>query len=101
MVILERLAARGFAPLPPTLYANALGVRKGQCAALLEPLPGGRFRLLGEASWLVEGNLTVRVFRDGRWWFVWKKQKLEATPERLMELSTFAEELKLLTEPRA
>jgi hypothetical protein len=30
---------------------------------------------------------------------VWKKQRLEATPERLSELESFVAELKLLLEP--
>ena len=81
------------------LYANAVGVRRGGFAALLDPIPGAGFRLFGEPCPLVDGNLSVRVTDHGKSWFVWKKQRLEATPERLMELDRFAAELKMLLEP--
>ena len=82
------------------LYANAVGVRKGNCAALLDPIANGGFRVFGEPCVLLEGNLTVRITEKGKTWFVWKKQRLEATAERLMELENFVAELKLqLLEP--
>ena len=73
----------------------------GDCAALLEPISGGGFRLFGEPCVLLDGNLTVRVTQEGQSWFVWKKQRLEATPERLAELDRFISELKLQLEPHA
>ena len=94
--VLERLASRGFHIVAFPLYANAVGVRKGSCAALLDPIPGGGFRLYGEPCFLLEGNLTVRITEKGKTWFVWKKQRLEATTERVRELETFVDELKLL-----
>ena len=48
---------------------------------------------------LLEDNLTVRITEKGKSWFVWKKQRLEATPERLSELQRFVTELNLLLEP--
>jgi hypothetical protein len=63
--ILETIASRGFAIVAFPLYASAVGVRKGNCAGLLTPLPGGGFRLLGDACWLVEGNLSVKVYKNG------------------------------------
>ena len=45
------------------------------------------------------GNLTVRITEKGKAWFVWKKQRLEATKERVLELESFVAELKLLLEP--
>ena len=97
--ILERIASSGFNLVAFPLYANAVGVRKGSCAALLDPIPSGGFRLYGEPCFLVEGNLTVRIAEKGKTWFVWKKQRLEATTERLKELEAFVAELKLLLEP--
>ena len=82
-------------------YANAVGIRKGSCAALLDPISAGGFRLFGEPCVLLDGNLTVRVRDKGQTWFVWKKQRLEATPERLAELDRFVAELKLLLEPHS
>ena len=97
--ILERLVAKEFVLVAFPLYANAVGVRKGSCAALLDPIPSGGFRVFGEPCVLLEGNLTVRITEKGKTWFVWKKQRLEATPERLSELESFVAELKFLLEP--
>jgi len=99
--VLERLVSRGFALVAFPLYANAVGVRKGSCAALLDPVAGGGFRFFGEPCLLLEGNLTVRITEKGKSWFVWKKQRLEATADRVAELDRFVAELKLLLEPRA
>ena len=97
--ILERLPAKDFILVAFPLYANAVGVRKGSCAALLDPIANGGFRVFGEPCFLLEGNLTVRVTEKGKTWFVWKKQRLEATAERLSELEAFVAELKVLLEP--
>jgi hypothetical protein len=97
--ILERLVSKGFSVVAFPLYANAVGVRKGSCAALLDPIANGGFRVFGEPCFLLEGNLTVRIAEKGKTWFVWKKQRLEATAERVSELERFVAELKLLLEP--
>ena len=97
--ILERLVAKEFVLVAFPLYANAVGVRKGSCAALLDPIANGGFSVFGEPCVLLEGNLTVRITEKGKTWFVWKKQRLEATPERLLELASFVAELNLLLEP--
>ena len=96
--ILERMVAQGFVPVAFPIYANAVGVRKGNCAALLDPVSGGGFRLYGEPCVLLDGNLTVRITTKGKSWFVWKKQRLEATRERIEELDHFVSELKELLE---
>ena len=97
--ILERLMAHEFVFVAFPLYANSIGARKGSCAALLDPVANGGFRVLGKPCVLLEGNLTVRIAEKGKSWFVWKKLRLEATPERLGELEKFVAELKLLLEP--
>ena len=97
--ILERLVAKEFILVAFPLYANAVGVRKGSCAALLDPIANGGFRMFGEPCVLLEGNLTVRITEKGKSWFVWKKQRLEATAERISELESFVAELMLLLEP--
>jgi hypothetical protein len=101
VAILERLVSDGFSIVAFPLYANAVGVRKGSCAALLDPIAAGGFRLFGEPCVLLDGNLTVRVTDKGKSWFVWKKQRVEATPERIAELDRFVSEVKLFLEPRA
>jgi hypothetical protein len=99
--ILERLVSQGFVLVAFPLYANAVGVRKGSCAALLDPIAGNGFRLFGEPCVLLDGNLTVRITEKGKSWFVWKKQRLEATRERIAELDRFVAELKMHLESRA
>jgi hypothetical protein len=91
--ILEKIAANGFAIVAFPLYASAVGVRKGNCAALLMPIPNGGMKLLGEPCWLVNGNLSVRVQRGGAELFVWKTQEVEATPEKLAEVAGFCRAL--------
>ncbi len=93
MSILERLHARDFEIVAFPMYASCVGVRKGNCAALLAPVALGAFRVYGAPSYLVAGNFSVRISRDGRDWFVWKKEKLEVTPARLAELTAFSDEL--------
>ncbi len=99
MAILERLRARGFAFAAFPLYASHIGVKKGNCAALLAVQDGGQFRVFGAPSFLVAGNLSVRVQKGGRELFVWKKQELEATAERRAELERFGQELEDLLLP--
>jgi hypothetical protein len=97
--ILQRLIAKDFVLVAFPLYANAVGVRKGSCAALLNPVANGGFSIFGEPCILLDGNLTVRIKEKGKTWFVWKKQRLEATAERISELQKYVTELKLLLEP--
>jgi hypothetical protein len=91
--ILERLHSRGFEIVAFPMYASHVGIRKENCAALLAAVPSGGFTLFGSTTYLIGGNFTVRITRDGQDWFVWKKEKLEATPARLAELKAFTTEL--------
>ena len=101
IAILERLGLHGFVPVAFPLVANAIGIRRGNCAALLKPLAAGGLLLYGEPCILLDGNLTVRITREGRSWFVWKQSRREATPELLSELESFVSELKSLLVSRA
>ena len=93
IAILGRLRERGFALVAFPLYASHVGVRRGECAALLAPVMGGGLRVYGDAFILVAGNPAVRVLRGGREVFVWKGSEVPATPERNAELAAFADEL--------
>ena len=93
IAILQRLRERGLVLVAFPLYASHAGVRRGDCAALLAPVAGDGLRLFGEAFYLLQGNPAVRVRRGAREMFVWKKNEVEATPERVAELAAFAEEL--------
>lgn len=91
--ILERLRKSEFEIVAFPMYANYVGVRKGNCAALLAPVASNRFDVYGQPAYLIGGNFGVRIRRDGRAFFVWKEEKLEVTPARLAELDAFAAEL--------
>jgi len=75
------------------MYANYVGVRKRNCAALLAPVAGDQFKLHGQPAYLLGGNFSVRVTKNGAEWFIWKKEKLEVTPARLDEIGAFSTEL--------
>jgi hypothetical protein len=96
--ILERIIAHGFHVVAFPMYANAVGVRGGSCAVLLDPISGDGFRPYGEPCVLLDGNLTVRITDNKKSWFVWKKQRIEATAELVSELDQFVRELMLLLE---
>ncbi len=68
-------------------------MKKGECAAILAPVPDGGLKLLAAPSYLVEGNLSVKLKRDSGEVFVWKKKEVKATPENLKELESFRREL--------
>jgi hypothetical protein len=75
------------------MYANYVGVRRGDCAALLAPESTSSFRIFGEPSWLLAGNLSVKINDAGSQFFVWKKSRVEATPDRLAILAEFVRSL--------
>jgi hypothetical protein len=93
MQVLEKLFAAGFRPIAIPPYESVLCVRRGECAAVLSPIPNGGLKLLAPPSFLVDGNLSVRLKRSGGEVFVWKKTELTATPDRLRELGSFRQEL--------
>jgi hypothetical protein len=99
--ILERLLHEGFRLIAIPPYEGALCVRRENCAALLAPSPDGGLRLLAPPAFLVDGNLSVRIRRGDREWFVWKKKEMEATPERRAELEAFRARLVELLEEAA
>ncbi|HXZ11325.1 MAG TPA: hypothetical protein VEG64_02945 [Candidatus Sulfotelmatobacter sp.] len=105
--LLERLHSCGFEIVAFPMYAQYIGVSKrgpqvdgesslgnqSECAALLAPVPSGGFKIYAQPTLLIAGNFTVRITRDGRDYFVWKKESLEATPTRLAALDAFAASL--------
>jgi hypothetical protein len=89
MRVLERLFMAGFRPIAIPPYENALCVHRGECAAVLAPVENGGLRLLAPATFLVEGNLSVRLKKPAGDVFVWKKKEIPATEERLKQLEEF------------
>ncbi len=91
--ILNRLQQGGFEIVAFPMYESYVGVRRGNCGALLAPAGSDAFTLYGEPSYLVAGGLSARTIQSDGHWFVRKKDKLEVTPERTAELDSFAAEL--------
>ena len=98
MQVMERLFEAGFRPIAIPPYESTLCVNKGNCVAVLAPVPSGGFKLLAPASYLVDGNFSVKLKRGSGEVFVWKKKEVEATPERVRELESFRTELQEILE---
>jgi|SRR4029077_1354991 len=96
--VFERLFGAGFRPIAIPPYENALCVRRGECAAVLTPVPNGGLRMLAPATYIIDGNLSVKLKKGKSEVFVWKKREIEATPERLKELEAFRRELTSILE---
>ena len=93
IAFLDQLRSRGFEIVAFPMYENLVGVRKGHCGALIAPDGAAGFKLYGEPSYLVGGLPSARIIQSDGHWFVRKKEKIEATPERTAELDAFAAEL--------
>jgi hypothetical protein len=93
MKTMERLFAAGFRPVAIPPYESVLCVRRGECAAVLKAIPNAGLQLLAPPSYIIDGNFSVKIKRGNRDVFAWKKSELEVTPERLVELAVFRQEL--------
>jgi hypothetical protein len=93
MRLVERLFGAGFRPIAIPPYEGALIMRKGECVALLGPTENGGLKLLAPVTFLVDGNLSVRLKKSSGDVFVWKKKEVVATEEMLKELEGFRVEL--------
>ena len=91
--LLQRILSNDFELIAFPVYPNHVGIRRGNCAALLAPVVPDTFKIFAEPAYLVDGNLSARITLDGHEYFIWKKQKLEATPARRAELASFADDL--------
>src|SRR5215813_3283079 len=98
MQVMERFLEAGFRPIAIPPYESALCMKKGNCVAALAPLPNAGLKLLAPASFMVDGNFSVKLKRGSREVFVWKKKEVEATPERVQELDVFRKELQEILE---
>ena len=93
MRVVERLFGAGFRPIAIPPYESALIMRKGECVALLGPVENGGLKVLAPVTFLVDGNLSVRLKKGSGDVFVWKKKEVAATEEKLRELEEFRMEL--------
>jgi hypothetical protein len=100
MQVMEGLFAAGFRPVAIPPYERTLCLKKGDCAAVLAPVPNGGLKLVAPPSYMVDGNLSVKLKRGAGEVFVWKKKEIAVTPLRLKELESFRRELdELLASP--
>ena len=93
MRVVEWLVEAGFRPMAIPPYERALIFRKGECAGVLGSVENGGLKLLVPVTFLVDGNLSVKLKRAGGDVFVWKGKELAATEELLGELERFRVEL--------
>ena len=98
MQTMERLFAAGFRPIAIPPYESALCMKKGNCAVVLAAVPSGGLKMLAPPTYMVGSNLSVKLKRDSTEVFVWKKQEIDATPERLLELESFRREISEILE---
>lgn len=97
---LEGIYLAGFEIETIERFPNAVGVRKGNCIALMQAAADG-LRIIGQPGWRMGEVLGVLVERAGQRVFQAKDKLVEATPERLAELESFRRELEDLLSPRA
>jgi len=91
--VVERLFEAGFRPIAIPPYQKALCFCRKDCVALLAPVENGGLQLLAAPTFLVNGSLSVRIRRGDEEVFVFKKDELPATADRLKELESFRSEL--------
>jgi len=95
---LQRLYLAGFELQVFDRYANAVGILRDGCIALLQVTPAG-LQMIGAPGWRMGEVLGVLVEKDGRKVFQAKTEVVEATPERLATLEKFRSDLDRLLTP--
>jgi len=89
---LQRIYLAGFELQMFERFPRCVGVVRENCVALLVPGVGG-LQILGTPGWRMGEALGVLTEREGRKVFQAKREVVEATPERLLALQKFREEL--------
>ncbi len=90
---LQQLYVAGFDLQTFERYPKAVGVVRGECVAMLLPLPDG-VQILGAPGWKIGDEVGVLVEKPNRKVFQWKGTEVEATEERLATLDAFRRDLK-------
>jgi len=89
---LQQLHHAGFEFQTFERFPRAIGVVRGNCIALLTATPEG-LTMLGAPGWRMGEVLGVLTIHSNKQVFQAKDQFVEATPERLRELSAFGNAL--------
>ena len=92
---LQRIYLAGFELQTFDRYPKCVGVIRGNCIALLVPGVGG-FQILGTPGWRMGEVMGVLTATEGRQVFQAKSEVVEATPERMEEMSRFHHDLREL-----
>jgi hypothetical protein len=89
---LQRIYLAGFELQTFERYPKCIGVVRDNCVALL--VPGvDSLQILGAPGWRMGEVMGVLTEREGRKIFQAKTEIVEATPERLVALQKFRDEL--------
>jgi hypothetical protein len=96
--VLQRLYLAGFDIKTFDRFPRAIGIRKGDCIALLEPDVKTGVRIIGRPGWRIDDAIGVLTTQAGQPVFQWKDQTVEATPERRKMLQEFERELVAIVE---
>jgi hypothetical protein len=89
---LQRIYLAGFELQTFERYAKCIGVVRDNCVALLVPGVDG-LQILGPPGWRMGEVMGVLTEREGRKVFQAKTEIVEATPDRLVTLQKFRDEL--------
>jgi hypothetical protein len=89
---LQRIYLAGFELQTFERYPKCIGVVRDNCVALLVPGVDG-LQILGAPGWRMGEVMGVLTEREGRKIFQAKTEIVEATPERLVALQKFRDEL--------
>ena len=92
---LQRIYQAGFELETFERFPKAVGAVRDGCIALLEATPDG-LKLVGSPGWRMGDVMGVLVERNGQQVFQAKQETVEATPERLLTLKRFREDLEEL-----
>jgi hypothetical protein len=90
---LEEILNAGFRFITVERAERYLGVEREGFVALLEPADG-RFKLFGQAGYLMSAGIGMLVERREGKCFVWHDQAMRATPEMVAGYEKFKRELK-------
>ena len=89
---LQRIYLAGFELQTFERYPKCIGVVRDECVALLVPGVDG-LQILGTPGWRMGEVMGVLTEREGRKVFQAKSEIVEATPDRLVTLRKFRDEL--------
>jgi hypothetical protein len=92
---LQQIYLAGFELKTFDRFPKCVGVVRDHCIALLVPGPDG-LQMLGTPGWDIGEAIGVLTEVGGRKVFQAKQEMVEATPEKLEQLSSFRNDLKAL-----